>query len=190
MPTSPTLTDRREQRILLIGMMGAGKTSIGRLVASRLGWSHLDSDERIQRRTGKTVPQIFAERGEPAFRAEETQVLQEAVTGSEPVVISVAGGAVVSADNRKLLRAGGLVVWLRAEIATLAARVGRAQGRPLLSDDPLGALTRLYAERRPLYQELAHVTVDVDRLSPTDVADKVVAALHAARAANRRSTGA
>ncbi|MDP9073113.1 MAG: shikimate kinase [Actinomycetota bacterium] len=179
-------------RILLIGMMGAGKSSVGRLVAARLTWAHLDSDERIQKRTGRTVPQIFAERGEAAFRAEEAQVLAEAVTGSEPCVVSVAGGAVLSADNRRLLRSGGLVVWLRAELPTLATRVGRAEGRPLLNRDPLEDLTRLYTERRPLYQDLADVAIDVDHISPSDVADKVVAAHHAhrVRAAQRDGAGA
>jgi shikimate kinase len=167
---------------VLIGMMGAGKSLAGYLVASRLGWPLLDSDEQIQRRTGQTVAQIFAERGEAAFRAEETQALAEAVTGEGPLVVSVAGGAVLAADNRRLLRQAGLVVWLRAELATLARRVAGGSHRPLLAGDPSARLATLYGERRPLYQQLSDVVIDVDDLTPNEVADRIVAALHEARA--------
>lgn len=171
------------RRVVLIGMMGAGKSLAGHLVSSRLGWPHLDSDEQIQRKTGNTVAQIFSERGEAAFRAEESEALAEAVSGSGPVVVSVAGGAVLSADNRRLLRQAGLVVWLRAELPTLARRVVGGTHRPLLAGDQLARLTTLYRERRPLYQELADVVIDVDHLAPNDVADQIVAALHRARTA-------
>jgi shikimate kinase len=170
------------ERILLIGMMGSGKSTVGRFLAERLGWPYVDSDEQVEARTGKTVPELFAERGEPFFRAEETQALEEATTSDGPVVVSVAGGAVLSADNRSRIRHAGLVVWLRAEVATLAARVGDGHGRPLLGDDPRAALQRLYNERRPLYEELADVTIDVDQRSPLEVTDRVIAALEVSRA--------
>jgi shikimate kinase len=179
-PLSPTLTDA-PRKVLLVGMMGAGKSVVGRLVASRLGWPQVDSDDRIQQKTGRTVAQIFSERGEAAFRAEEAQVLAEAMTQEGPLVVSVAGGAVLTADNRRLLREGGLVVWLRAELATLSRRVAAGNHRPLIAGDALGRLTLLYAERRPLYQDLADVVIDVDHLNPGEVADKVVAAFHSAR---------
>lgn len=183
-PSSTTLSDSSasSSRVVLIGMMGAGKSLTGRVVASRLGWPHLDSDEQVQQRTGNTVAQIFAERGEAAFRAEESQALEEAVTAGGPLVISVAGGAVLSADNRRLIREAGLVVWLRAELSTLARRVDGGDHRPLLAGDRLAQLTTLYAERRPHYQELADVVIDVDHLTPGEVADQVVAAFHAWRA--------
>jgi shikimate kinase len=179
-PSSPTLTDA-PRKVLLVGMMGAGKSVVGRLVASRLGWPQVDSDDRIQQKTGRTVAQIFSERGEAAFRAEEAQVLAEAIAQEGPLVVSVAGGAVLAAENRRLLCEGGVVVWLRAELATLARRVAAGSHRPLIAGDPLGRLTLLYAERRPLYQDLADVVIDVDHLNPSEVADKVVAAFHAAR---------
>ncbi len=181
--SSTTLSDRSaaSSRVVLIGMMGAGKSLAGRVVASRLGWPLLDSDEQVQLRTGHTVAQIFAERGEAAFRAEESQALAEAVTTSGPLVFSVAGGAVLSADNRRLLRQAGLVVWLRAELPTLAGRVHSGDHRPLLAGDRLAQLTALYAERRPHYQELADVVIDVDYLTPGEVADQVVAAFHSWR---------
>ncbi len=160
-------------------MMGVGKSSAGRLVASRLNWACVDSDERVQQRTGNTVQQIFAERGEAAFRAEESEALRDLLALDEPLVVSVAAGAVVSADNRKLLRAAGLVVWLRADVTTLTKRVNGGRGRPLLEADPVGALARLHAERQPLYEELADVTIDVDHLTLTEVADRVTAAADA-----------
>src|SRR5438045_8312782 len=95
-------------------MMGVGKTTVGGIVARRLGWCYLDSDAEIIRTTGCTVPEIFASHGEAAFRAEESRVLAEAVTSSAPLVVSVAGGALRNPDNRRLVRRAGFVVWMRA----------------------------------------------------------------------------
>jgi len=164
-------------RILLVGMMGAGKTTVGRLLADRLGCRYLDSDEEVQAATGKTVPELFAEQGEAAFRAAESAALADAVAGDGPLVVSVAGGAVLNPANRDVLRRSGTVVWLRADPATLAARVGDGAGRPLLDGDPAAALRRLDQVRRPVYQSLAAVTVDVDHLDADQVADEVLAAV-------------
>jgi len=168
--------DHKHDRLLLVGMMGSGKTTVGELAATRLGWPHLDSDAEVEEATGKTVPEIFAEQGEPAFRAAETEALRRALELA-PVVVSVAGGAVLDAGNRSMLRDGGTVVWLRAEVATLAGRVGDGRGRPLLGDDPAGALARLDAVRRPLYAEVADAVVDVDGRDPDDIAASAVGAL-------------
>lgn len=157
--------------------MGAGKSTVGRELAQRLGFPYLDSDEQVARRTGRSVPELFIERGEAAFRAEEKRALAEAVTSDQPVVVSVAGGAVLDPDNRHRLRQGGTVVWLRADLSTLAARVGAGEGRPLLGDDPAAALQRLYEQRRPIYAELADVVVDVDHLSPQHAVDEIIGAL-------------
>ena len=124
------------RRILLVGMMGAGKTTTGQLVARRLGWGYRDSDADVEAATGLTVPELFARDGEAAFRRAEAAVLAGACADPEPSVVSVAGGAVLSPDNRRLIAASGTVVWLRAQPETLAARVGDGAGRPLLGDDP------------------------------------------------------
>ena len=172
-PTHPALPER----ILLVGMMGVGKSTVGRALAQRLGWSYFDSDEQVMQRTGRTVPELFAELGEAAFRAEEKQALAEAVAADGPVVVSVAGGAVLDPDNRRLLHKAGTVVWLRAGVPTLAGRVGDGEGRPLLGDDPATALASLYEERRPVYAALADLVVDVDAVTPDQAVEEIVGAL-------------
>ena len=162
-------------RLVLVGMMGSGKSTVGRELAGRLGWAFLDSDAQVEASTGSTVAELFAERGEEGFRAEESRVLAEALAGGQPAVVSAAGGTVLAEANRALLRSGGIVVWLRAEPATLAARVGSGAGRPLLGGDPAARLVELDAVRRPLYEEVADVTVDVDRLDRSGVVDRILA---------------
>jgi shikimate kinase len=163
--------------IFLIGMMGVGKSTVGSLLASRLGVPYCDSDAQVQAATGQTVPEIFASAGEAAFRAEEKRALQQAVASLPSAVVSVAGGAVLDPGNRTLMAASGTVVWLRASVETMARRVGAGTGRPLLGDDPGAALARLYPERRPLYEELADIVIDVDELTPSQIVDKIAAAL-------------
>jgi shikimate kinase len=155
-------------------MMGSGKTSVGREVAASLGIPFLDSDEEIERRTGRTVREIFEAEGEPAFRKLETEALEAAVDQREPHVIAAAGGVVLDPRNRELLRRAGTVVWLRAAPEVLARRVGGWDHRPLLGDDPLHILRQLDAERSRSYADVAAAVVDVDDLAPEQVAARVV----------------
>lgn len=163
-------------RILLVGMMGAGKTTVGRLLAARLGWRYLDSDEQIEATTGRTVREIFEDEGEPAFRKLETEALRTALADQERCVVAVAGGAVLAQENQELLRDAGFVVWLRAEPSVLTRRAVTGDHRPLLADDPSGVIRRLLAQREPIYAALADVVVDVDEVGPDAAVEAIVEA--------------
>jgi shikimate kinase len=167
------------EHVLLVGMMGAGKSTVGHIVADRMRRPFRDSDAEVERRTGECVPAIFATRGEPAFRAEERAALGAALASSVPSVISVAGGAVIDPGTRSRLRVAGLVVWLDAAPEVLATRVGDGKSRPLLRADPAGHLKRLDAMRRPVYRELSDVVVQVGRRRPEALAEDVVRAARA-----------
>ncbi len=155
-------------------MMGAGKSTIGGLVAARLRRPLRDSDADVERRTGRTVPEIFSTRGEPAFRAEERSALAEAITSPVPSVIAVAGGAVLDPECRRRLVASGVVVWLDVDPRVLATRVGEGAGRPLLEIDPARTLRRLDAVRRPVYRSIADVVVSVSDRPPAAIAEQIV----------------
>jgi shikimate kinase len=175
--------------LLLIGMMGAGKSAVGHQLADTLEWGYIDSDEDIFRRTGRTVPEIWHTDGEAAFRVEEAQVLADGVAASKPTVVSVAGGAVLAEANREIISSsGGLVVWLRARVGTLIERAGDGAGRPLLEGDVAGIMTRLERERRPVYETLAEVIVDVDDVAPEVIVERVLAALAEHRGGGSSST--
>ncbi len=160
-------------------MMASGKTTVGRIVAERLGWGFVDSDDQIEQRTGRSVREIFEAEGEVAFRVKESKALEAAVADSSPQVIAVAGGAVLELANRDLLRRAGTVVWLRADPELLARRATASgqQHRPLLADDPAAVLGRLDDERRPIYEELADVVVDIEGRTPEELAEHIVAEL-------------
>jgi shikimate kinase len=149
--------------VVLVGMMGAGKSTVGRVLATRLNRPFYDSDAMVEARTGRTVATIFAEQGEAAFRAEEAAALADALASVTPAVVAAAGGTVLDPRNRRLLADAGLVVWLRAEPAVLAARVHPGDHRPLLAHDAEASLRRLAAERQPFYAEVSDLIVDVDR---------------------------
>lgn len=163
-----------DQHLVLVGMMAVGKTTVARVAAERLGRPAFDSDEMIERQTGRTVREIFADDGEAAFRALETAVLRLALASDEPAVIAAAGGAVLNPDNRAALKdSHARVVWLNANTATLLQRIHFDGHRPLLDDDPAGTLQRMFREREVLYREVADAIVVVDQLS----VDEVVAAV-------------
>jgi len=163
--------------VVLVGMMAAGKTSVGRQLAHRRGWEFFDSDRQIETLTGRTVAEIWRTDGEAAFRRLEAQVLADALASTTPRVIAAAGGTVVDPQNRRLIERHHPVVWLRARPETLVARLGSATHRPLLDEDPVGTLARLDAARRPYYEEVSDLAVDVDDLTAEQVAACVEAAL-------------
>lgn len=159
--------------IFLVGLMGAGKTSVGKVIARRLGKTFYDSDHEVERATGVKVPVIFDIEGEAGFRARETKALAELVQRAD-IVLATGGGAVLSAANRELLAAHGIVVYLRATAADLWDRTRHDKNRPLLRiGDPLTRLQELYAERDPLYRAAANIVVDTGDQSLISLAHKL-----------------
>lgn len=166
---------RADEHLVFVGLMGVGKTTVARVVADRLGRRVFDSDAVIESRHGRTVREIFADDGEVAFRALETEVLLEALASTEPLVIAGAGGVVLSETNREALKASGAkVVWLCADPSTLVDRVKGGGHRPLLDGDAAGTLQRMFNERESLYREVADAIVLVDNRSVSDVVEAVL----------------
>ena len=151
--------------IFLVGMMGAGKTTVGRTLARRLKLRFVDSDHEIEARCGVKIPVIFEIEGEAGFRSREAQALAE-LTVLEGIVLATGGGAVLREDNRRLLAGRGIVIYLRATPEHLFERVRQDRNRPLLATgDPLARLRQLYRERDPRYREGADHVVDTGRQS-------------------------
>jgi shikimate kinase len=165
-----------EGTLWLIGMMGSGKSSVAPLVAGHLGSEWADTDELVEHLSGRRAGDLVAE-SEEEFRGHEADAI--AAIAGVPVVVACGGGAVLREDNTATMRATGVVVWLRAEVPTLATRVGAGEGRPLLGADPTSALERLLEERAERYGAAAHAVVDTDGRTIEDVAMEVVAAWNA-----------
>jgi len=165
------------RNVFLVGMMGAGKTTAGRLIARRLKRPFYDSDHEIERRCGVKVPVIFDIEGEAGFRQREAAVIAE-LTTLEDVVLATGGGAVLAAASRRLLAGRGTVIYLHAQPDALYARVRQDKNRPLLATaDPLARLRELYAQRDPLYREIADVVVDTGPQSAQGLARQLLGRL-------------
>jgi len=150
----------RHANIFLVGMMGAGKTTAGRLLARRLGSRFVDTDHEIEERCGVGIPLIFEIEGEAGFREREARAVEE-LTALEGIVLATGGGVVLRPDNRSRLAARGTVIYLHAPPEALYRRVRNDRNRPLLAtEDPLGRLRELYAVRDPLYREIADFIVE------------------------------
>ncbi len=170
--------------IVLVGLMGAGKSAIGRRLAPRLGLPFRDSDAEIEMAAGRTVPELFAQFGEPHFRAGERRVIRRLLDGP-PVVLATGGGAFMDPATRASVRAHGVSVWLRAPLSVLLRRVNQRRGRPLLANgDPADILARLMAQRYPVYAE-ADVIVDCGDDTPEQTTRRVSDAVAAWRAPRR-----
>ena len=168
----------RQRSIALVGLMGVGKSSLGRRLAQVLDLPFRDADEEIEKAAGRTVPEIFAERGETEFRDGERRVIAR-LLDEPPHVLATGGGAFVQPETRALLKAKALTVWLKADVETLARRVGRKDGRPLLAGkDPVQVLTEMAKTRYPAYAE-AEIHVETGETAHAAAVQAVLDALDA-----------
>lgn len=168
------------ERIFLIGYRGTGKTTVGRLLADRLGWTFADCDDHIEAGAGKSIAEIFAAEGEAGFRDREALVLRDLGT-RERIVIATGGGVVLRPENREHLRSGGSIAWLTARPETVWARLqldptSRARRPNLTSAGGMDEVRALMAAREPLYREIAHFTADADAPSPEAVVAAILTA--------------
>ena len=173
----PDIPANRDRHVVLVGMPGAGKSSVGRRLARELGRPFADADEQLELNAGRTIPQIFRDDGEATFRRLETQMLSELLTRHTPLVIAAGGGAVISEDNRRLMGQHSVVVWLRGTAEFLMGRTDPTH-RPLLNEDPGGAYARLEAERAGLYAAVADEIVDIEPFHSQDEKPKRLLARH------------
>jgi shikimate kinase len=160
--------------LFLVGLMGAGKTTIGQLLARRLSYEFFDSDHVLEQRTGASAATIFEVEGEPSFRTREEAIIDE-LSLLPSVVLATGGGAVLNAHTRQRLSVRGTVIYLHASAQTSYERVRRNRERPLLMvDDPLQKLSALYRQRHPLYLECAAHVVESHRDRPSQVVQEVI----------------
>ena len=161
--------------VVLVGLMGAGKTNIGRRLAQKLNLPFVDADAEIEAAAGESIEEIFEKRGESVFREGERRVIARLL--ANPVhVLATGGGAYMDPDTRALIREHAISIWLRAELDLLVARVSRRSNRPLLKQDPRATLARLIEQRYPVYAQ-ADVTVETVDGPPEATLERVLAAL-------------
>lgn len=161
--------------VVLIGLMGSGKTTVGRELAHRLNLKFADSDELVEKSAKLSVREIFSKNGEQEFRRLESEALLKACADTESMVLAVAGGAVISDANRALLaKRASHIVWLDAPISTLVGRTGRAKHRPLLDGDPVGAIKQMRSDRESLYQQIATHKIATESRTVAQVVEAVI----------------
>ncbi|MBV9122463.1 MAG: shikimate kinase [Planctomycetes bacterium] len=180
MPPSLPFSSGQPAIIFLIGYRGTGKTTVGRLLAQRLGWNWIDADEALEARHGRSIRRIFAEEGESGFRDKEAALVAELGHGSQQV-IATGGGVVLRPENRRSLRQAGFVVWLTADVDTLWQRLQgdetTPERRPALTVGGRAEIEELLRVREPLYRACAHVVVDTTRQTSEEVADRILTQL-------------
>ncbi len=165
--------------VFLVGPMGAGKTTIGKLLAKQLGRTFVDSDWYIESQTGADIAWIFAKEGEAGFRERETRAIDE-LTQAPQIVLATGGGAVLAAENREFLRQRGIVVYLNAPVDVQMARTSKDKSRPLLQQpNPRKILQDLYSIRDPLYRQVAHIIMPTGHTYPRHMVSQLVQQLNA-----------
>jgi shikimate kinase len=158
-----------KRNVYLVGLMGAGKTTIAKVLAKRLAYQFVDSDHEIEARTGVSLPTIFEIEGEEGFRKREAQVIED-LSSLHGRVVATGGGAVLRAENRASLQGSGLVIYLNVPLQTLCERTRHDKNRPLLRvSDPLRKLKELHQQRDPLYRSIADLVVSGSRISAQSV---------------------
>lgn len=167
--------------ITIVGYRGTGKTTVGAELARRLGWDYVDIDPEVERRAGKSIADIFRQEGEPYFRMLESSELSQHL-GRDQLVVSPGGGAILNDDNRQLMQRSGPVVWLTADVETIADRLSSdptsTARRPALTEmDFLTEIQQVLARRQPLYSEVATIVVRTDHRLPASIVDEIISQL-------------
>ncbi len=163
--------------IFLVGLMGSGKTTIGRSLAKKLNLRFVDADQEIEARTGASIPLIFEIEGEASFRQREADVIRD-LTAQQGIVLATGGGAVLNEASRQFLRERGTVIYLRASVASILQRTSHDKNRPLLQTaDPRAKIEALSLERAPLYQEVAHIIIETGRPNVHSVVHNILSQL-------------
>ena len=163
-----------KNNIILIGFMGAGKTSVGETLSAKYGMELLDTDQLIEKKAGMTISKIFAEQGEDSFRALETGVLKELLAGADHTVVSVGGGLPLREENRAVLKQLGAVIYLKVKPETVLERLKGDTTRPLLQGgDVERRVNDLLEYRSPVYESAAHRVIEVDGLDLDEIADEI-----------------
>ncbi|MBA4170003.1 MAG: shikimate kinase [Chloroflexi bacterium] len=166
-------------RIVLLGMMGSGKSSIGRALADRTGWPFVDNDALVLRATGRTAREILAAEGEAALREAESDALRAGASVDGPAIVATAAGTVLDPADRAVIHGSGFVVWLTAPAEVLAGRAVGAAHRPWLDEDPVGWFRAALEERASLYGEIADLEIDTNAMDPAEGADAILRACSA-----------
>lgn len=163
--------------IFLVGLMGSGKTTIGRALAKRLNLRFIDADQEIEARTGASIPLIFEIEGEASFRQREADVIRD-LTAQQGIVLATGGGAVLNEQSRRYLHERGIVIYLRASVNSILQRTSHDRNRPLLQTaDPKAKIEELSRQRAPLYQEVAHITIETGRPNVQSVLQNILVQL-------------
>ncbi len=163
--------------IFLVGLMGSGKTTIGRALAKRLNLRFVDADHEIEARTGASIPLIFEIEGEASFRQREADVIRD-LTAEQGIVLATGGGAVLNEQSRRYLHERGTVIYLRASVNSILQRTSHDRNRPLLQTaDPRARIEELSKQRAPLYEEVAHITIETGRPNVQSVVQNILAQL-------------